>query len=124
MPLSRAMAIASGNRRPRGARPDARVAREHALQLLVRFARAVGHDDHSGVQRVADADAAAMMDRDPRGPARRVEQRVQHRPVGDGVAAIAHPFCLAVGRGHRSGVEVVAADDDRRLDARRGGPDR
>ena len=45
--------------------PNAGIAREHALQLLVRFARAVGHDDHSGVQRVADADAAAVMDRRP-----------------------------------------------------------
>ena len=92
------------------------IAGQHALQLLVRFARAVGDDDHAGMQRVADADAAAVVDRHPGRAGRRVEQRVQHRPVGDGVAAVAHAFGLAVRRGDRAGVEMIAADDDRRLD--------
>ena len=101
--------------------PESGIAGEHALQLLVGFARAVGDDDHACVQRVADADAAAMMNRNPGGAGRGVEQRVQHRPVGNRVAAVAHAFGLAVGRRHRPGVEMVAADDDRRLHARRGG---
>src|SRR5688572_23734008 len=53
------------------------------------------------------------MDRDPRRTARRVEQGVEDRPVGDGIAAVAHAFGLAVGRGDRSGIEVIATDDDR-----------
>ena len=42
--------------------------------------------DHPGVDRVADADAAAVMERDPAGAAGGVEQGVEQRPVGDGVA--------------------------------------
>ena len=53
---------------------------------------------------------------DPRRAAGGVEQRVEDRPVGDGVGAVAHRLGLAVGRGDRAGVEVVAADDDGRLD--------
>ena len=100
------------------------IARQHALELLVRLARAVGDDDHAGVQRVADADAAAVVDRHPGGAARRVEQRVEDRPVGDGVAAVAHAFGFAVGRRDRPGVEMIAADDDRRLHDRRAAPGR
>src|SRR5262249_11739845 len=35
---------------------------------------AVADDDHAGVEAVADADAAAMVDADPAGAARRVDQ--------------------------------------------------
>ena len=79
--------------------------------------RAVGDDHHAGVQRVADADAAAMVHRHPGGAARRIEQRIQDRPVGNRVAAVAHAFGLAIRRRHRAGVEMIAADHDRRLDA-------
>ena len=78
--------------------------------------RAVGDDDHPGMNRVADADAAAVMHRHPGGAGGGVQQRVQNRPVGDGVAAVAHAFGLAVRRGDRSGVEMIAADHDRRRD--------
>ena len=53
--------------------------------------------------------------RSPSRARRRVEQRVEDRPVGDRVGAVFHAFGLAVRRRHRAGVEVVAADDDRRL---------
>ncbi len=49
-------------------------------------------------------------------PLTRVEQRVQDRPVGDRVGAVPHRLGLAVGRGDRAAVEVVAPDDDRRGD--------
>ena len=100
---------------PRDADPG--VAGQHALEPFVRVTRAVGDDHHAGMQRVADADAAAVMDRHPGGAGRCVEQRVQDRPVGDRVAAIAHAFRLAVRRRHRSGIEMIAADHDRRRES-------
>ena len=65
--------------------------------------------------REAHADAAAVMQRHPGGARGGVEQRVEQRPVGDRVGAVLHRFGLAVGRGDRAGIEMVAADDDRRL---------
>ena len=75
-------------------------------------------DDHAGVDRVADPDAAAVMDADPRRARRRIEERVEDRPVGDRVGAVPHRLGLAVGRGDRARVEVVAPDHD----GRRHGP--
>src|SRR5207244_5834237 len=77
--------------------PGAGVGGQHALEPPGRVGGAVGDDDHAGVERVADADAAAVVDADPRRAGRGVEQRVQHRPVGDGVGAVAHRLGLAVG---------------------------
>jgi hypothetical protein len=96
-------------------RPDAGVVGQHALQPLAHLGRAVGDDHLPGVQRVADAHAAAVVERDPARAAGDVQQRVQDRPVGDGVAAVLHRLGLAEGRGHRAGVQVVAADHDGRL---------
>mmetsp|Transcript_6403 Transcript_6403/g.26196 ORF Transcript_6403/g.26196 Transcript_6403/m.26196 type:complete len:559 (+) Transcript_6403:860-2536(+) len=93
----------------------ARVVEQHALQAPGHGLGAVGHDDHAGVLRIAHADTAAMVQADPGGAAGRVEQRVQQRPVGHGVAAVLHRLGLAVGAGDRAAVEVVAADDDGRL---------
>ena len=93
---------------------DAGIVREHARQPLVHLGAAVGDDHEAGVDRVADPDAAAVVHRHPRGARRRREQRVQHRPVGDRVGAVLHRLGLAERRGHRAGVEVVAADHDRR----------
>ena len=90
------------------------IGRQHPLEPPVARVGAVGHHHHAGVDRVADADAAAVVQRDPARPAGGVEQRVQQRPVGDGVGAVLHRLGLAVGRGHRAGVEVVPADHDRR----------
>ena len=47
-------------------------------------------------------------------------QRVEDRPVGDRVRAVAHRLGLPLGRGDRARVEVVAADHDRRPDLARG----
>src|SRR5437879_9706709 len=65
--------------------------------------------------RIAHADAAAVVDRDPGRAARAVEQRVEEGPVGHGIRAVLHRLGLAVGAGHRARIEVVSADDDRRL---------
>jgi hypothetical protein len=69
--------------------------------------------DLARVDRAADADAAAVVERHPGSAGRRVEQRVQQRPVGDRVGAVLHRLGLAVRRRHGAGVEVVAADHDR-----------
>ena len=68
------------------------------------------------MDRIADAHAAAVVDRDPAGAAGRVEQGVEQRPVGDRVGAILHALGFAVGRGHRAGVQMVPADHDGRFD--------
>src|SRR5439155_22637513 len=75
---------------------DAGIARQYALELLVGLRRAVRHDNHSCVERVADTHPAALMNRYPRRPIRCVQQRVQHGPIGDGIAAVAHAFGFAV----------------------------
>ena len=43
-----------------------------------------------------------------------LSERVEQRPVGDGVGAVGHRLGLAVRRRDRAGVEVVATDHDRR----------
>ena len=49
------------------------------------------------------------------GARRGVHERVEQRPVGDGVGAVEHRLGLAVGRGDRAAVEVVATDHEGRL---------
>jgi len=56
---------------PRHADPG--ITSQDALEFFVRVGGAVGDDHHAGVQRVADADAAAVMDRHPRRARRGVE---------------------------------------------------
>jgi len=69
---------------------------EHSLELLSREVRPVRDDDHPRVLAVADPDAATVVDADPRRSRGRVHERVEERPVGDGVAAIEHRLGLAV----------------------------
>src|SRR4051794_13649292 len=69
---------------------EAGVVREHAVETLRGLRRAVGDRDLARVQRVAYADAAAVVERDPGRAARRVEERVEYRPVRDGVRAVSH----------------------------------
>ena len=100
---------------------DARagVGREDALELRRGRVGPVGDDDHAGVDRVADPDAAAVVDADPGRARGDVHEGVQDRPVGDRVGAVAHRLGLAVRRGDGARVEVVASDHDRRRDAAR-----
>src|SRR5256712_9405230 len=90
------------------------IRREDAAELLAAEGRAVGDGHIPGWTGVADAAAAAVMPGYPRRSRRRVEEGVEDRPVGDGVAPVAHRLGLAEGRRHRARVEVIAADDDRR----------
>ena len=89
---------------------------QDALQPARRRLGAVGDDDHAGVLRITDPDAAAIVDRNPGRTGGAVEKGVQQRPVGNRVRAVAHRLGLAVRARHRAGVEVIAADDDRRLE--------
>src|SRR5690349_14755900 len=91
-----------------------RVVAEDASQAGVRGRRPVAHDHDAGMLRESHADAAAVVDGDPRRPARGVEEGVEERPIGDGVAPVAHRLRLAVRARDGARVEVVAPDDDRR----------
>src|SRR5688572_2492929 len=88
---------------------DRRIVPQHALEAPCRGGCPVADDDHSGMLGVAHAHAAAVVDRHPRGAPGRREERVQQRPVGNGVRAVLHGFGLAVRARHRAGVEVIAA---------------
>ena len=88
---------------------------EHALDAPGGGVRPVADDDHTRMLRVAHAHAAAVVQAHPGGAARGVEQGVQQRPVGHRVRTVTHGLGLAVRAGHRATVQVVAADDDGRL---------
>ena len=60
-----------------------------------------------------------MMERHPRRAAGGVEERIEERPVGHGVGAVGHRFGFAIRRRDAAGVQMIAADDDRRLELAR-----
>jgi hypothetical protein len=91
----------------------ARVVDQYSLDFLSREISAVGDHHLASVNAAADADPTPVVDRDPGGSGRRVEQGVQQRPIGDRVRAIRHALGLSVRGGDRSRVEVIATDDDR-----------
>ena len=86
---------------------------QHPLEPLGGSGGAVGHDDHPGVNGVADTDSAAVMDAHPGRSRGHVQERVQDRPVGDRVGAVPHRLGLPVRGCDRSRVEVIAADHHR-----------
>ena len=95
---------------------DSRIVREHALESPSGAGRAVGDAHLTGVQRVPDPHTPAVVERDPCRPGGSVQERVQDRPVGDGIRAVRHALGLAERRRDRAGVEVVAPDDHRCAD--------
>src|SRR5687767_14367151 len=96
-----------------------RVIREYALETHTHLRRSVSNDYLSGVQRIADSDSAAMVKGDPCRAARDVQHRVENRPVGDRISAVAHAFCLTERRSHTSCVEMIATDGYRCRDLAR-----
>jgi hypothetical protein len=96
-----------------------RVIPQHSLQALRSGIAAVADDDHPRMLRVPHADPAAVVERNPRRAARAVEERVEQCPVRYRIGAVAHRLGLAVGARHRSGVEVISPDDDRRFELSR-----
>src|SRR5205823_996422 len=63
-----------------------RVVGEHAGEAFGGSWSAIGDDDLAGMDRVADADAAAMVEGDPSSAGGCVEQGVEQWPVGNGIA--------------------------------------
>jgi hypothetical protein len=64
--------------------PGSRIGRQHALQASFGRIRASRYRHHSGMNRVADPDTAAVMDRHPARAARGIEECVQQRPIAIG----------------------------------------
>src|SRR5207248_8068173 len=93
-----------------------RIVPQHALNALRGRRGAVADDYLARVLRIAHADTAAMVERDPGGAARAVQERIEQRPVGNRIRAVAHRLGLAVRARHRAGIEMVAPDDERRLE--------
>src|SRR6202034_4896328 len=60
---------------------DARIVGEDALDARGHFLRPVGDQHLPRVQRVANADSAAVMNRNPARAARGVEERIKQRPI-------------------------------------------
>ena len=96
--------------------PHTRIGSQDSFQASRHSRRAIGDDDHAGMLRIADADSAAVVDRHPGGARGGVHQRVQQRPVGDGVRTVAHGLRLPERRGDGARVKVIAADHDRRAE--------
>src|SRR5919108_4110449 len=66
------------------------IVRQHTLEPNAHLGSAIGDDYLPRMERVANPDPAAVVERDPGGAARDVEHCVQDWPVGDGVASVAH----------------------------------
>ena len=78
-----------------------RIIEENAGDPLVGFLCAVTDNHHPRMLRKAHADTAAMMQADPGCPARGIEERIQERPVRDGIRTVLHPLRLPIGAGNR-----------------------
>ena len=76
--------------------------------------RPITDDDQSRMLRVAHPDSPAVMKGNPGCTAGRIHQRVQQRPVGDRIRAIAHGFCFPIRAGYGAAVKVIPADRYRR----------
>src|SRR5262245_27627311 len=61
--------------------------------------RTIANNYNAGVLTEAEAHASTVVERNPSRPARGIQERIQKRPVGNGIAAITHPFRLAVRAG-------------------------
>src|SRR5213593_2261944 len=66
----------------------ARVDGQNTSWLLRRLRRSVGYEAHSRMDAVAHTDSSSLMHADPCCPGRRVEKRVQDRPVGYRITAV------------------------------------
>src|SRR5438477_8444657 len=73
------------------------IARENAFKTALGIFSAVGDHDHAGVLRITDAYSATVVNRYPGRACSGIDQRVEQRPTGNRIAAIEHPFSLAIG---------------------------
>src|SRR5437667_11039076 len=89
---------------------DPRVDRQHSFKPLCSLRRPISHKTHSRMYTVAHPDPATLMDTHPRCTCRRIEKRVEYRPVSYRVTSIHHPLTLPYRRGYAPAVEVVSSD--------------
>src|SRR6266540_2618854 len=87
-----------------------RIVIKYTFQALIGFRSSVADYHYSGMDRIADSNAAAMMQRHPRCTANRVECKVQDGPVCDRIGSVLHRFRLAVRACDRAAIEVVPAN--------------
>ncbi len=85
------------------------VRRKHAFEAFACIVGAVGDHDHARVQTIADAYAAAVMERNPVRTRGCIEKRIEDRPIRDRIAAVLHRFGFAVRRSNAACIEMIAA---------------
>ena len=78
--------------------------------------RPVRHDHLTSMLAVADADAPSVVEGYPGGAPHGIDQRVENGPIGYCIGSIEHPLRLAVGACHGARIQMIVANDDRRLD--------
>src|SRR5437763_1211397 len=93
---------------------NAGIIRENTIDPFSHGIGSVGDDNLAGVQGISDADAAAMMKRNPTGPRSRIEKRVQNWPVGNGIAAVFHRLVFPERGSHGATIQMIAANNNRR----------
>ena len=96
--------------------PHPRIGREHALDAFGHGIGAIRHCYLPGVQRVADAHAAAIVNRNPRRARGGIQQGIEQGPIGHGVAAVFHALGFAERRRHRTAIQMIASDHDGRFE--------
>ena len=79
--------------------PGGRIIVQDPGQAMVCCLTTIANDDHAGVLRIADTNAAAMVERNPSCTAGTVEQGIQQRPIGNGIGAVAHRLGFPIGTG-------------------------
>src|SRR3972149_115703 len=87
---------------------EARVRRQHPLDPLLGGVRPVADDERARVRAVSDPHAATVVHGPEISARRRVEERVQDRPIRDRVAPVPHPLRLPVRGGHGARVHAVS----------------
>ena len=92
--------------------PHARISSQHALDALGHRFAAIRNRHLAGVQRIANAYATAVVDRNPGSSCGCVQQSIEQGPIGHGVAAVFHAFGFAEWRGDRAAIEMIAANYD------------
>ena len=74
----------------------ARIAGEDTSQTVLGIFGSICNHDHAGMLGITNADAPAVVNRDPGGASSSVDKRIEKRPIGNGIAAIDHSFGLAI----------------------------
>src|SRR5271168_2248204 len=89
------------------------VGQAHA-QALLGFIATIGDRDETRMLTVSHPYAAPMVKAHPASATGYARGKVEQRPIGDCIGTVEHPFRLAERARHRTRIEVVSADHDRR----------